>query len=223
MPRRNAMNMTRQAKGQQTKERLLEEALRLFALKGPDAVGTRELAGAAGTNVASIAFHFGNKEGLYSAVIEAVAGELATIHQRALAAAREASNEAGEDAARRAGRVMAGLVTALLTSNRSQWMSLLLQREFIAPTPSFEKIYTRAIEPTLSAISRLVAEATGQDGGGRDTTVLAYAVFIMASAFARNKITFLRFAGLTEYAPEDVAAISRVLAAFVESGLGRPV
>lgn len=211
--------LTRQAKGQQTKERLLEEALRLFALKGVDAVGTRELAGAADTNVASIAFHFGNKEGLYSAVIEAVAGELATIHHRALASAKSASDAADEDAAKRASRIMANLVAALLRSHRSQWMSLLLQREFIAPTPSFAKIYSRAIEPTLSAISRLVARSTGQDGTNQDTKVLAYAVFIMASAFARNKITFLRFAGLTEYSEQDVAAIGRVLAAFVENGL----
>ena len=44
---------TRLAKGQQTRERLLDEALRLFALRGPEAVGTRELARAAGTNIAS--------------------------------------------------------------------------------------------------------------------------------------------------------------------------
>jgi len=210
---------TRLAKGQQTRDRLLEEALRLFAQKGPDAVGTRELAGAAGTNIASIAFHFGGKEGLYSAVIEGVAGELAAIHHKALVAASEAT---GEDARTRACRVMAGLVTALLTSNRSQWMSLLLQREFIAPTPSFEKIYDRAIAPTLTAISRLVGEATGRDDRSLDNKVLAYAFFIMASAFARNKITFLRFTGLPEYTDQVVAAISRVLAAFVENGLARP-
>ena len=44
----------------------------------------------------------------------------------------------------------------------------------------------------------------------------------MASAFARNKITFLRFTGLPEYTDQVVAAISRVLAAFVENGLARP-
>ena len=49
-----------------------------------------------------------------------------------------------------------------------------------------------------------------------------WALAVMASAFARNKITFLRFTGLPEYTDQVVAAISRVLAAFVENGLARP-
>lgn len=212
---------TRQAKGQRTRERLLEEALRLFALKGPDAVGTRELAGAAGTNIASIAFHFGGKEGLYGAVIAAVAGELAGLHQSALAAAAAESDAAGDTAQERASRVMARLVESLLTANRSQWMSLLLQREFIAPTASFEKIYAEAIEPTLTAMAQLVAAATGLAEKTLDNKILAFSLFIMASAFARNRNTFLRFAQADAYGERDVATIGRVLADFVEKGLGR--
>lgn len=210
---------TRLAKGQRTRERLMEEALRLFAVKGHEAVGTRELAAAAGTNIASIAFHFGGKEGLYGAVIEGVAGELARLHQAALGAAAVESAAAGEDAGQRARRVIAKLIVALLTSNRSQWMSLLLQREFITPSASFEKIYVVALEPTLEAIARLVGAATGHDDRTMDNKVLSFSLFIMASAFSRNKNTFLRFAGTTEYTPQDVATISRVVADFVENGL----
>ena len=58
--------------------------------------------------------------------------------------------------------------------------------------------------------------------------VLAYYVYarfdtckrIMASAFARNKHTFLRFAGQPDYAPADIEVIARVVAGFVEKGLG---
>lgn len=214
---------SRQIKGQQTKQRLVEEAIRLFAIKGVDAVGTRELAGAAGTNIASISFHFGSKEGLYAAVIESVAAELAAIHRQALDEAAKGSAAAGEDAKGRACRAMACLTKGLLTSHRSQWMSLLLQREFIAPTPSFEKIYAQAVQPTLASVARLLAKATGRDTHSSDIKVLAYAFFIMASAFSRNKITFLRFAGRSEYAEQDIDAISRVLAAFVANGLPQPL
>jgi AcrR family transcriptional regulator len=210
---------TRLTRGERTRERLRREALRLFAIKGPEAVGTRELAGAAGTNIASIAFHFGGKEGLYAAVIEDVAGELARLHRTALGAAEAESDAAGEGARARARRVVEKLVLALLTSNRSQWMSLLLQREFITPTASFARIYAEAVEPTLTAISRLVAAATGQDGPSMDNTVLSFSLFIMASAFSRNRNTFLRFAGQTEYTPQDIAAIARVVSGFVENGL----
>lgn len=210
---------TKLTKGQRTKARLLEEALRLFALRGPEAVGTRELARAAGTNIASIAFHFGGKEGLYRAVIENVAGELARLYRLALAESTSDSEAAGEDARQRARRAMAGLTLALLHSNRSQWMSLLLQREFIAPTVSFETIYAQAIEPVLVSLTRLVAAATGLGEPSLDNKVLAFSLFIMASAFSRNKQTFLRFTGLEDYSSEIRAAIGRGVADFAENGL----
>ncbi|MBQ0937319.1 CerR family C-terminal domain-containing protein [Ideonella paludis] len=55
------------ADGEATRERLLLTALRLFAQRGFSATSTREIAQAAGANVAAIAYHFGDKAGLYRA------------------------------------------------------------------------------------------------------------------------------------------------------------
>ncbi len=48
--------------------RLLHAGLRLFAQQGYSKTSTRELAEAAGANVASISYYFGDKAGLYRAV-----------------------------------------------------------------------------------------------------------------------------------------------------------
>ena len=48
-----------------TKERLLDEAEALFALKGYDAVSVREITRAANCNLAAVNYHFGNKKNLY--------------------------------------------------------------------------------------------------------------------------------------------------------------
>ena len=48
--------------------RLLRAGLRLFAQQGFAATTTRELAQAAGVNVAAISYYFGDKAGLYRAV-----------------------------------------------------------------------------------------------------------------------------------------------------------
>lgn len=48
-----------------TRERLLDEAERLFALKGYDAVSLREITAAAGTHLAAVNYHFGSKKNLY--------------------------------------------------------------------------------------------------------------------------------------------------------------
>lgn len=55
------------ADGAQSRERLLLAAMRLFAEQGYARTSTREIALAAATNVASIAYYFGDKAGLYRA------------------------------------------------------------------------------------------------------------------------------------------------------------
>lgn len=51
--------------GQASRERLLAEALRLFAEHGFAKTSTRAIAQAAGVNISAISYYFGDKEGLY--------------------------------------------------------------------------------------------------------------------------------------------------------------
>jgi len=54
--------------GEQSRERLVHAALPLFAHQGFAKTSTREIAVAAGTNLAAIKYYFGDKAGLYRAV-----------------------------------------------------------------------------------------------------------------------------------------------------------
>ncbi|HTH43943.1 MAG TPA: CerR family C-terminal domain-containing protein [Oxalicibacterium sp.] len=56
------------ADGVEARERLLHTALQLFAEKGFAKTSTRDIAQAAGVNIASIKYYFGDKAGLYRAV-----------------------------------------------------------------------------------------------------------------------------------------------------------
>jgi AcrR family transcriptional regulator len=60
-----------------TRERILEAALPLFAARGFDGTSTRQVAQAAGVNVATLAYHFEGKEGLYREVITRLHADLA--------------------------------------------------------------------------------------------------------------------------------------------------
>ena len=53
--------------GEQSRERLVRAALRLFARQGFSKTSTREISEAAETNVAAISYYFGDKAGLYRA------------------------------------------------------------------------------------------------------------------------------------------------------------
>jgi AcrR family transcriptional regulator len=55
--------------GRETRERILDEAERLFALHGLDAVSVREITDSADVNTAAIHYHFGSKHDLVAAIL----------------------------------------------------------------------------------------------------------------------------------------------------------
>jgi TetR/AcrR family transcriptional regulator, regulator of cefoperazone and chloramphenicol sensitivity len=60
----------RSSRGRQTRERLLQVATEIFAQKGFQAATTREICELAHSNMAAIHYHFGDKSGLYKAVLQ---------------------------------------------------------------------------------------------------------------------------------------------------------
>lgn len=60
----------RSTRGRQTRERLIEVATETFAQKGFQAATTREICELAHSNMAAIHYHFGDKSGLYKAVLQ---------------------------------------------------------------------------------------------------------------------------------------------------------
>jgi AcrR family transcriptional regulator len=58
---------------------MLEEAVKLFAERGPGNTSVRDVAGAAGVSLAMVHHYFGSKDELYDACIEATYEELASM------------------------------------------------------------------------------------------------------------------------------------------------
>jgi len=63
--------------GDRTRERILEVALPLFAEHGFAGTSVRTIASAAEVNVATLAYHFADKEGLYDCVVQRLHEDLA--------------------------------------------------------------------------------------------------------------------------------------------------
>ena len=61
-----------QTRGEDTRRRILETALEVFAAEGYEGASTRQLAERAGVNLPAIQYYFGSKEGLFRAVIDSI-------------------------------------------------------------------------------------------------------------------------------------------------------
>lgn len=65
-----ARSISHEAQPGDTRERILEAALRAFAEKGFDGATTRDIATAAGANLGLIQYHFGGKDKLWRAAVD---------------------------------------------------------------------------------------------------------------------------------------------------------
>jgi AcrR family transcriptional regulator len=68
------------------KQRILEAATELFARKGYDATGVREIASSAGVNLAMISYYYGSKRGVLKAIVSATMERLRGMVEQTLGA-----------------------------------------------------------------------------------------------------------------------------------------
>lgn len=129
-----------------SRERILEAAAELFSQKGYAGTGVDQLAARAQIAKTAIYYHFGNKEGLVTAVLDRAATAW-------IEGIREASSQAGEPLAR-LDRALTGMRTML---EEKPWIMKLLQ--ILALEVAEQKPEVRA---TLRSIVRRARDAFTQ-------------------------------------------------------------
>jgi TetR/AcrR family transcriptional regulator, regulator of cefoperazone and chloramphenicol sensitivity len=136
---------------QATRQRILEHAAALFADRGFKKVTVREICRAARANVAAVNYHFGDKLGLYRAVV-----------RNAVAAMRE-TNELSVEAGRGAGpedqlrAYVRVFLSRIIGSGPHSWIHKLMTREIEDPTEAFDEVIRDVIEPRHRYLSGIVA------------------------------------------------------------------
>ncbi|HOX90252.1 MAG TPA: CerR family C-terminal domain-containing protein [Burkholderiaceae bacterium] len=131
------------------RQELLAAGLRIFAEKGYAAASTREICEAAGVNAAAIHYHFGDKEGLYRAVLEQPIVELAE---------RFAGFDAPELELEEALRRFLGVFLPRADEGEALQLATRLHlREMVEPTAAFRELIERSVRPHHEALVRLIA------------------------------------------------------------------
>ena len=75
----------RRSDGEQTSQRILEAAEKLFSVDGYSGVSLRQITGEAGVDLALIKYYFGSKEGLFDAVLASRVGKMSELRLQGLA------------------------------------------------------------------------------------------------------------------------------------------
>jgi TetR/AcrR family transcriptional regulator, regulator of cefoperazone and chloramphenicol sensitivity len=167
-------------RGERARTRLLAEASRIFSEKGYAKASTRQICEAAGLNPAAIHYHFGDKDGLYRAVllvpIHGIAAQLAGFDDAALTLTASLHHLlrgfVGEDGA--------------ATQGADDGVRLYL-REMIEPTPVFAAAAAQHIGPVHEAIAQLLARHIGVSTPDEDVHRLVFALIAMAHDYCMSR------------------------------------
>lgn len=167
-------------KGALVREQLIAHATRIFAAKGYAGAATREICQAAGVNIASIHYYFGDKEGLYRAVllrpIHAIADQFSRFDDPALAF---------EQAMR---QLLAPLVRMALGEDEQDLQVIRLHlREMLEPSAVFREVVAQHIAPLHGALAALLARHCGLPQPDADIHQLAFAVSALANDYCLSR------------------------------------
>ena len=134
-----------------TRQRLIAAAATLFAEQGFQNVTVREICKASNANVAAINYHFGDKAGLYRAVV--------TFAIEVMQETNELSQRAGdglspEEQIRSFVRVFVSRITS---DGPTAWIHRLMAREMEHPTEALDQVMTQVVLPRLEYLSGVAA------------------------------------------------------------------
>lgn len=183
--------MERNGEAQSTRERLLREAEILFARKGYHAVSVREITDAAGCNLASVNYHFGNKESLYIEVFRSLWLERAAgIRARFEEKIRNGKPESMETVIR---SLAEAFLEGPLTDEERLLHAQLVIREMVQPTKAFQVVFTMAMKPFLESIAARLRPFLAPGMSEEELILNIFSVFSMVLYFnfARTAVSQL--------------------------------
>ncbi len=200
--------------GLDTRERLVQAAGEMFSEYGFQATSIRAISQRAKANVAAVNYHFGHKEGLYSAVLENALSWAAAKYPRDLGVGAGLS---GEEALRAFIRTF---LFQLLDEGRPAWHGKLVAQEIIAPTVLFDHVIEDVLGPMHKRLAAIVGEVLGCSPDQQTVRLCSLSIIGQCVYYhhARMVISTLY---QQRYGPEETEILSNHIAEFSLAGLKR--
>jgi TetR/AcrR family transcriptional regulator, regulator of cefoperazone and chloramphenicol sensitivity len=154
----------------ETRQQLLSAAGEVFAEVGFREATVREICRRAGANIAAVNYHFGDKETLYTEVLD-YAHEL-SLQKHPLLPGVTADSLPEE-------RLLAfvhSLLARILDVGPGSWHGQLMAREMVEPTESLDVLVEQRIRPLAGVVSQIVAPILGLPEGNERVRLCGFSV-----------------------------------------------
>jgi AcrR family transcriptional regulator len=166
-------------RGAAARDQLLLHATRIFSVKGFAGASTREICDAAGVNIAAIHYYFGDKEGLYRAVLLKPITRITSRLQ-----GFDDSNLSFEASMR---MLLAPIIASSQDAEHDRAVMRLHLREMLEPSAVFREVVEQSIVPHHNALADLLARHVGVAKPDEGIHQLAFAVVAMANDYCMSR------------------------------------
>ena len=206
-------------KGEETRQRILDAALKAFGAASFKAVTTRRISEAADVSLPTLQYYFGDKEGLYRAcaetIVERYRGHMAMAGTRAAALLK--TRCVGEAARAQLKAVIEALGGFLVGSKEAQLWTPFVHRELRDPGPAFEILYENLWRPGVELIARLIARIWDRPDDDPDARIRALLLIFGLLAFQPGRSLSLRTMRWSSIGPEELAKVLSSLDAQIDA------
>ncbi|HSY71699.1 MAG TPA: CerR family C-terminal domain-containing protein [Silvibacterium sp.] len=197
--------------------RLIDVAIKLFAEKGYEGTSVRDLATAAGVNVAAVSYHFGSKDELYHEALRAClapCGEMRERMQKHLdAALKNRSRKAAEEALR--GCIQDFLEMLVSPAARH---SHLVMREQSEGKQRFEPVIREFFQPVGSILREVILMLAPGLPEMRVFMVIS-GIIGQCLHIYKARVSYRVLAGVDSHSPEYIEMTSKHIAHLTALGL----
>jgi len=183
---------------QSTRERLLMTAGEVFSELGFHHATIREICGRAGSNVAAVNYHFGDKERLYAAVLEYA--DRCTNEEHPI----DVGFGAGLTPEQRLHELVRRLLGRIFGAGRTGWYARLMARELVDPSEALEPVVERSYRPQLQQLVAIVQDLMGDDTSEEEARICAFSVVGQCVFFHLARTIIGRLDPQLRFGPEDI-------------------
>ena len=148
----NKLRSTPNMRSIETEKRLLEAAGEIFAECGYRAATVRQICEKAGANLAAVNYHFGDKEGLYMAVLRSVPDAHAEKYPSNVGLKPKAT------AKQKLSAYVQSLLHRVFDEGHPGWHTKIIAREMIEPTRAFDSLLEEFARPVHQELASIVRE-----------------------------------------------------------------
>ena len=196
----------------QTRLRLLEAAAREFAEHGFHHSTVRDICKRANANVAAVNYHFGDKEGLYSATLKHWISYALEAYPLLMGVAADAP------AVDRLRGFVRGTLHRMLCEASSGWHGQLMAREMVEPTAAFDELVSVSLKPMADLLHGIVRDIVGPAIPDPAVRTCALSVIGQCCFYRHAREVITRMYGADAYTPASIELIADHITRFSLAG-----